>query len=259
MVDAHCHLNDEKYPEEEIPEIVSRARKAGVKEMICAGASLKSSKRAIEISHKYEGVWATVGIHPEDLHDWEVLGTDKTIDLLSEWASDPNVVAIGETGLDYREETNEEEKTKQKNLFKVHLEVSRKTGLPIVIHNRGGDAEMWELLKDHTTSGQLHCFVSTKEFMEEAASRGWYISFGGIITFKRNEHLLDIVKATPEDRLLVETDAPYLAPEPVRGSRNEPANVKMTVEAAAQARGTSINQIEAITTRNAHRLFGKMI
>ena len=225
---------------EDLEAVVSNASNAGITGMICCGADLESSKKAIEIASKFPSVWATAGIHPESNDD--PLEIENLLNF-------PKVVAVGECGLD-------SDNPQEESLLKSQLELAQKYNLPLVVHNRKQDAKILKILGNYPKI-MLHCFTSDMEFMKECVRRGWYISFGGIVTFKSSHALRETAKAVPENRLLIETDAPYLAPEPVRGSRNVPTNVKIVAIKIAEVRGTSINQIEKITSENCKLLFFK--
>lgn len=242
MIDAHCHLQEF----EDLQAVVSSASKAGITGMICAGADLESSKKAIEIANKFPGVWATAGIHPEGNQNANVKSQNLKSNLLNLLRL-PKVVAVGECGLN----TDSDEEVE---LFKFNIELAKETGLPLVVHCRNQFKKVFEVVDYDKV--QMHCFTGNMEQMQECVKRGWYISFGGIVTFKSSHELRAVAKAVPEDKLLIETDAPYLAPEPVRGSRNIPANVKIVAAKIAEVRSTSINQIEEVTTENARQLFG---
>lgn len=227
MIDAHCHLYE--VPEEEWKD-------NGLEVMICAGADVESSKKSIQLANKYENVYATVGIHPEGMNEG---GRD-----LSTWlemTKKPKVVAVGECGLD----TGSDEEIK---LFKFNIKLAKETGLPLVVHCRDMFDKIFEVLDYDKV--QMHCFTGNEEQMKECVRRGWYISFGGILTFKKSDELRRVARLVPEDRILVETDSPYLAPEPVRGTKNTPANVKYVIDCLAKA------NMEQITSENARRLFG---
>ncbi|KKU29072.1 MAG: Deoxyribonuclease, TatD family [Candidatus Amesbacteria bacterium GW2011_GWA2_47_11b] len=231
MIDAHCHLQEFENPSEVI---------SGLEAVICCGSGVKSSQKAVELASKYKEVFATVGVHPEDINDRDEKELRKLLKM-------PKVVAVGECGLD----TGSDEEV---DLFKFNIELAKETGLPLVVHCRNQFEKVFEALDLDRV--QMHCFTGNMEQMQECVRRGWYIGLGGIVTFKSSHELREVAKEIPEDRLLIETDAPYLAPEPVRGSRNTPQNVKIVAAKISEVRGTSINQIEEITTQNARRLFG---
>lgn len=241
MIDAHCHL----YELENIETEVQRFKGAGGTAIICNGAGMESSRKAIELVQKYPEVYATVGVHPEERDPSTALGM--TWDILREMTREPKVVAIGECGLD----TDSDEEVA---LFKQNIELAKETKLPLVVHCRNQFEKVFEVLDYDRV--QMHCFTGTMDEMEECVRRRWYISFGGILTFKKSLDLRSVAKNVPEDRLLIETDSPYLAPEPVRGQKNTPANVKHVAEVLALARGISVDEIDRITTENARRLFG---
>ncbi len=236
MIDAHCHLQEF----EDLQAVISNASSAGITGMICAGADLESSKKAVEIAEKFEQVYATVGVHPESNDDPSKI--ENLINL-------PKVIAVGECGLDT-------DNPREIELLKTQIDLAKKYNLPLMVHNRKQDKKILEILGDYPKV-MLHCFTGDMVFMKECVKRGWYISFGGIVTFKSSHELREVAKAVPEDKLLIETDAPYLAPEPVRGSRNTPENVKIVAAKVAEVRNTSINQIEKITSDNCKRLFIK--
>ncbi len=235
MTDAHCHL---QYLSD-IGSEVQRCKAAGITRLICAGYDLESSKKAIEINKQFPQVFATVGSHPD--------AKDFDREILLKLAKHPKVVAIGECGLD-------SDDTRELELLSLHVALAKETNLPLIIHNRHQDQKVLEILGNYPKV-MLHCFTGDENFMQTCVGRGWYISFGGILTFKKSDELRAIAKLVPEDRLLVETDSPYLAPEPHRGSQNQPKNVKIIAQLLAKLRGTSINRIEEITDRNAEILF----
>ncbi len=248
MTDAHCHL---QYLSD-IGAEVQRCKAEGITSLICVGFDIKSSQQAIKIATKFPNVWATVGVHPEEISNFQFPIFNELLKL----AKFSKVVGIGECGLDFIESTTPEEKTRQIELLKLHIELAQETKLPLVIHNRNADSDLLKIINYKLKiKTMLHCFTGDIMFMKESIARGWYISFGGILTFKRSEYLREIAKLVPENLLLIETDSPYLAPEPHRGSQNRPKNVKIVAELLAKLRGTSINRIEEITDQNVMKLF----
>ncbi len=237
MIDAHCHLYE--LPEEEWVN-------NGLEAMICAGSDLESSRRAIELAENYPNVYATVGMHPEAISEFHSLTVAQLRSEVKKLISRKKVVAVGECGLD----TGSEEEVE---LFKFNINLAKETGLPLVVHCRNMFGKVFEILDYDRV--QMHCFTGNEEEMRECVGRGWYISFGGILTFKKSGELRRIASLVPENKLLVETDSPYLAPEPVRGSRNFPKNVKYVVDCLAEARGMEPERIEAVTNENAKKLF----
>jgi TatD DNase family protein len=257
MIDAHCHLVDNHYSENEVPDIISRAKEAGVTAMISNGTSIENTKKTIALAEKFPEVWATVGIHPDERDDY-LNNKSEAVSLLCKMAKHPKVVAIGEAALDFKTGISIEEKKLQQEMFAVLLQVACETELPLVVHNRNADKEILSFLAKFKGNVQLHCFVESWEFAMNAISRNYYLSFGGIVTFKKSENLRDIVKRVPDENILLETDAPYLAPEPVRDSINTPANVKIVAEMVAKIRNTTTEQTELTTENNTRRLFMKM-
>lgn len=240
MVDAHCHLQEFDNPENVIK---------GLEAVICCGGGTVSSAKAVEIANRLSNVWATVGVHPEESGD-----VDK--DRLGQLVKNPRVVAIGECGLDYYENTTETEKKFQKELLEFNVNLAEEAGLPLVVHCRNAFEDIFYGINYDKV--QMHCFTGNTEQMEECIKRGWYVTFGGIITFKKSEYLREVVKKVPDNKFLIETDAPYLAPEPVRGSINIPENVKIVAKMVADLRNVSIEKIDEITSKNAKTLFCKI-
>lgn len=257
MIDVHCHLIDERYKGEDVASIVSKARVAGIG-IIVNGTGLIESRKQIEIAEKNSGVWVCVGTaYDAGVENLENLKQElKTMGRLSK------VVGIGEAGLNYFTGMSEELKSYQLKLFETHLEVASELGLPIEVHNREADEEIYQVLstKFEVLRGKvlLHCFSGSVEFMEKMAGIGCYFSFGGMITYKKNESLREVARAVPNERLLLETDAPYLPPEPLRGTVNQPINVKIVAEKMAEIRDVSVEELDRLTSQNARRLFSRL-
>jgi len=250
MIDTHCHLD----MFEDRDDVIRRARDAGLEALITIGSDFDSNITNLEIAGRYDSVYAAVGIHPHDAKDF----TDGVYEKLKEWATDPSgpkkVVAIGETGLDYHHDHSPRDI--QQDVFKRHLNLAKETGLPVIVHSRDARDDTLEILGGSGISkGVLHCFSGDLEMAERVMGMGLYISIAGPVTFKNARRLLDIAKEIPDDYLMVETDAPYLAPEPMRGRRNEPSYIVHTVRRLAELRGVSPEDIMRITTLNAKRLF----
>jgi len=255
LVDSHCHLDFPDFAAERA-DIVARARKAGVGRIVTISTRVKKHAEILTITEEFPDVFCSVGTHPH--HADEELDIDAAA-LISR-SEHPKVVAIGEAGLDYHYDTGSREN--QAKSFRQHIEAARKTGLPLVIHSRDCDADMAEILREETEKGAfsavLHCFTGGRDLAFTAIELGHYVSFTGILTFKRSDALREIAAALPADRILVETDAPYLAPGPHRGKRNEPAFVVETARVLAEARGVSAEEIARQTTENFFRLFSKV-
>ena len=255
LIDTHCHLDFPDF-EAERDAIIERAREAGVTQMVTISTRVKRFDGVLSIAEKYPNVFCSVGTHPHNA-DEEL---DVTTDDLVRLSAHPKVVAIGEAGLDYFYDNAPRDA--QAEGLRRHIAAARATGLPLVIHSRSADDDMAAILTEETGKGAfpflLHCFSSGPELARVGVELGGYISFSGILTFPKSEELREIAKTVPHDRLIVETDAPYLAPKPFRGKRNEPAYVAHTAEVLAQTIGVSRDEIAAITTENAFRIFSKM-
>ena len=254
IVDSHCHLI--YFAEDEIPKIISRAGQNNVKILHNICISIDDVPKLLKASSSYDQVYSSVGIHPLDttIEKGECIQVDKLVEL----TNNQKVISIGETGLDFYKSDN---KDNQKKSFSSHIEASRITELPLVIHTRNADDEMIDILTSEMKfgdfNGVMHCFASSKELAYKAVDLGLYISFSGIITFKNANFLREIAQSVPYDRVLVETDAPYLSPEPCRGKKNEPAMVKYVVDCLAKLWNKLPDDVEEITTNNFFRLFTK--
>ncbi|RJT38595.1 TatD family deoxyribonuclease [Mesorhizobium waimense] len=255
LVDSHCHLDFPDFAEERAA-IVARALAAGIGRMVTISTRVKRFNQILEIAKSFDDVYCSVGTHPHNAAE----ELDVTTADLVRLSAHPKVVAIGEAGLDYFYDHAPREAQAQG--LRTHIAAARETGLPLVIHSRDADDDMAAILEDETGKGAfpfiLHCFSSGRRLAEVGVALGGYVSFSGILTFKNSAELRAIAADVPHDRLLVETDAPYLAPIPFRGKRNEPAYVAHTAKVLAETIGVSETEIAAITTDNVFRLFGKM-
>lgn len=255
LIDTHCHLDFSDFAEER-DAIVDRAVAAGVGQMITISTRVKKIDEIRVIAERYDRVFFSVGTHPHNA-DEEL---DITVDDLVALSSHPKCVAIGEAGLDYFYDHAPREA--QATGLRRHIEAARQTGLPLVIHSRSADEDMAAILTEETGKGSfpflLHCFTASAELARAGVALGGYVSFSGIVTFPKSEELRDIAKTIPHDRLLIETDAPYLAPKKWRGKRNEPSYVVNTAEILGATIGLSPNEIADLTTANAFRCFAKM-
>lgn len=255
LIDSHCHLNFPDF-KDEVPEIISRACAEGVRLMVTICTKLSEVADVISIAEENDSVFATVGIHPHEADGEPMPDVGRLIAL----AEHPKVVGIGETGLDYY--YNHSSKAAQRANFRLHIQAARKTGLPLVVHTRDADEEMAAILKEEMEEGAfpgvLHCFSSGARLAKSAIELGLFISFSGILTFKNASELRDIARGVPRERLLVETDAPFLAPVPKRGKRNEPAFVAHTARCLAEQLGLTVAEVENLTTANFRRLFAKV-
>ena len=255
LVDSHCHLDFPDFAEERAA-IVARALAAGIGRMVTISTRVKRFPQVLEIAETFADVYCSVGTHPHNAAE----ELDITAEDLVRLSAHPKVVAIGEAGLDYF--YDKAPRDAQAQGFRTHISAARQTGLPLVIHSRDADDEMAAILEDETGKGAfpfiLHCFSSGRRLAEIGVALGGYVSFSGILTFKNSTELRAIAADVPHDRLLVETDAPYLAPMPFRGKRNEPAYVANTAKVLAETIGVSEAEIATITTDNVFRLFKKM-
>jgi TatD DNase family protein len=251
LVDSHCHLDFRDFAGER-DAVVARARAAGVETMLTICTRLDEFDGVCAIAETYDGIWCSVGAHPHEAADHAPLLADQLLALTDH----PRVVGIGETGLDFHYDLSPRDT--QESVFRVHIAASRASGLPLIIHARQADHEIGRILEEERPPpGVLHCFSSGRELAETAIALGFYISISGIVTFRNAEDLRAIVRDLPLDRLLVETDAPYLAPVPYRGKRNEPAFVAATAAAVAELKGLDPQRLAAVTHDNFFRLFTK--
>lgn len=256
LVDSHCHL-DYLERDGDLDEAVQRARDGGIGTMltICTKVTEFSTVRAI--ADRYDDVWCTVGIHPHNAANEPAVSTEQLVEL----AQHPKVIGIGETGLDYYYENSPHED--QKRSFRAHIAAARATGLPLIVHTRDADEDTIEILNDEYGKGAypglIHCFSTSPEVADKSIELGFYISVSGILTFKKAAELQETVARLPIERLLVETDAPYLAPIPKRGKRNEPSYVTYTAGKMAELKGLSETDVAIATTDNFFRLFTRAI
>ena len=255
LVDSHCHLDFPDFAEE-LDDVVQRAREAGIGRMVTISTRVRKFPQVLAVAERFPDVFCSVGTHPHNAHEELDITTQELVKL----AGHPKVVAIGEAGLDYFYDNSPREAQAQG--LRNHIAAARETGLPLVIHSRDADDDMAEILTEETGKGAfpfvLHCFSSGRALAETGIELGGYVSFSGILTFNKSQDIRDIARDLPADRLLVETDAPYLAPPPHRGRRNEPSFVVNTARVLAETRGVSEEAIARSTTQNFFRLFSKV-
>lgn len=250
LVDSHCHLN---FPEftENMPAVLQAMQDNGVNHALCIGVTLEKFPQVLAIAEAHENIWATVGIHPDNE------GVEEAdVDRLLALADHPRVVGIGETGLDYFRLTGDLEW--QRNRFRTHIRAAIACDKPLVIHTRNAAEDTLRIMREEGADrcgGVMHCFTESQEVADRAMELGFYISLSGIVTFKNAEALKQVARTIPLDRMLVETDSPYLAPVPFRGKTNQPAYVKHVAEHIADLRGISPGEVAEATTRNFFRLF----
>lgn len=255
VVDSHCHLDFEGM-EEKLPALLQRADQAGVGLMVSISSRVAKFPNLLRIAQENPNVYCTVGTHPHNAHE----ELEVTAEQLVELARHPKCVGIGEVGLDYHYELSTPDA--QKAGFRVHIDAARKSGLPLVIHSREAEADTIAILESEMAKGPftplLHCFTSKAELAEAAVALGGYVSFSGILTYKSAEDIRQTAAQLPLDRIIVETDSPYLAPVPYRGKDNEPAFVIKTLETLAKVRGLPVEDMARITSDNFFRLFAKV-
>lgn len=255
LIDSHCHLDYFTEPGEQA-EVIARAQAAGVGEMVTIGVTLAQSQEILGIAERFENVWACVGIHPN--HAADVLPIVEP-EVLASLAKHPKVIGIGETGLDYF--YDKAPKDVQALNFRSNIRAARMAGLPVCIHARDADEDIIKILREEREGGHfnflLHCFSSSRQLAEAAIELGGYFSFSGILTFPKGDAVREVAAIVPKDKLLVETDSPYLAPTPYRGKRNEPAYTAYTASRLAELHSMSNVDMAALTTHNFKTLFKK--
>ncbi len=255
LIDTHCHLDFPEFAPER-DDVVARARAAGLGRMITISTQVQKFPTIAAIAEAYDDVFCTVGTHPHEAHVEPEASAEKLVAL----ASHPKCVGIGEAGLDYHYDRAPRDVAAR--VFRTHIAAARESGLPLVIHNRDSDEDMAAILEDEMGKGAfkalLHCFTGSRQLAERALAIGLSISFSGVLTFKKSDELREIARNVPRERLLVETDAPFLAPVPYRGNLNEPAFVKETAKVLAEVKGVSEAELASLTSANALRLFSKM-
>jgi TatD DNase family protein len=276
FIDIHAHINDEKLIND-IDNVLLRAKEAGVEKIVCVGADYESSKTAVELADKYQNVYATVGIHPNECFEFD----KKMGQLIVDSAKNKKVVAIGEIGLDFYDldyqineakqrnpkleiTTKEQFIAKQKEIFIEQIELANRVGLPIMIHMREATGETLQILEDAKkeglikNGGLLHCYNGSLETTKRVFELDFYISLGGALTFKNSKTMPEIIKQIGIDRVCLETDCPYLSPEPFRGKINEPKNVVLVAEKLATITMKGLNEIEKTTTENCYAVFPRL-
>lgn len=258
FIDSHCHLN---YGELSgaIDSVLARAQEAGVTKMLCINTKFQEFEDVYNIAHKYPNVSATVGVHPHEAGDKEHHHNAQMVrEFLLKASERDKVVGFGETGLDYY--YNHSPRDIQVEMFEAHLDAAVERDLPVIVHTRDAEEETIRVLKKYAgrVRGVIHCFSGTQYLADESLALGFYISVSGIVTFKKAEEIRDVLKTVPLDKLLIETDAPYLAPVPFRGKPNEPAYVKHTAECLAELKGVSVAELGNVTSANFHQLFSKV-
>lgn len=255
LFDSHCHLDDEKFNEDR-EFVIEEIKRSEVHNLISAGYSLESSKEAVHLAKKYDFIYATCGISPNDIPQSEEELWKMLEEIENQVKENSKVVAIGEIGLDYY--WNQENKELQKKAFISQIKLANKLELPIVIHTREAVMDTIQILKKNEVikKGVFHCCPLNRELVREALKLGFYISFAGPVTFKNSKNSDEIINMVPNERMLIETDSPYLSPEPLRGKRNDPRNVKFIANKIAEVKNITVDEVAEITYNNAMVLLG---
>lgn len=251
MIDTHAHLNFYHF-DKDVDDVIKTSFDRGIESILIVGTNVETSRQAILRAKDNKRLFATVGIHPQEIEEAEKFSK------IEEFSSDEKVVAIGETGLDYYRlgENLEQEKEAQKELLIKHVSLAKKKDLPLVFHNRDSHEDFYQIVKDKDVRGVIHCYTGNVDFAKKILDLGFMISFTGIITFDRGADLAEVIKQIPLDRMMVETDAPFLAPVPYRGKRAEPWMVKEVIQKIADIKGLTFQEVEEKTSSNAKDFFG---
>lgn len=253
IFDSHAHYDDEAFDEDR-DDVLKQVRESGISYIMNAGSSIESSRRSIELSKQYDFLYAAVGVHPEDADGFD----ENSIGILEELAKNKKVAAIGEIGLDYYYEDRAED-TLQKQVFEKQIELAIKLNLPIIVHDREAHKDTFDIIKKYSKMGLygvMHCYSGSIEMVREYVKLGFFIGFGGVITFKNARKSVDVLKEVPIENILIETDCPYLSPVPFRGKRNDSRNLKYVIAKASEVLDVEEELFERKTEENAKRLFG---
>ena len=256
IFETHAHYDDERFDDDR-DAVIAAVHESGIYPVINVGASIPSTKTTLTLAEKYDFIYAAVGVHPSDIDGLN----EETFAWLSEQAKKEKTVAVGEIGLDYYWEKDKQVQKQQQYWFARQLALARETGLPVIIHSRDAAEDTVRIMKEchaEEIPGVIHCYSYSKELAETFVSMGYYIAVGGVVTFKNARKLVETVEAIPLERILLETDCPYMAPEPHRGSRNDSRNIPYVIEKIAQIRGITPQEVERATEENAYRLFHKI-
>lgn len=256
IFETHAHYDDEQY-EEDRETLLAQMRPAGIGRIINVGASAESTRATLELARDHEYIYAAVGVHPSEIKDLN----EETFEWLRRQTSWEKTVAVGEIGLDYHWDKEPEIQQQQRYWFGRQLDLAKETGLPVIIHSREAAADTIQVMREHGAdkiSGVIHCYSYSRELAEEFIKMKYYIGVGGVVTFKNARKLVETVQAIPIERILLETDCPYMAPEPHRGTRNSSLNIPYVMEKIAELKGITAEEVERITEENAYRLFSRV-
>ena len=250
LIDTHSHIDMDNY-KDRFDEVIAEAKDFGVEKIVIPGVAPSGFKRIVELCEKYENLYGAVGVHPEDLASFDADAES----LIREYLKHPKIVAVGEIGLDYYWDKSQIER--QKEIFEKQILIAKEIGNPVLVHDREAHFDTLEILKKTKASDVgvvMHCFSGSPEFAMECVREGFYIALGGVVTFKNAKKVKEVAKIVPLERLLLETDAPYMTPVPYRGKENQPAYVKFVAEEIANLRGVSFDEVANATTENAKKL-----
>ena len=250
LVDTHCHIFSEYF--EDIDKVIERCNHHGVEMIIVNGTNRHDNEEVLELVKKYDIVYGALGIQPEEVNDY----TEDNLKFIEDHIDDDKILAVGEIGLDYHYECNKE---LQKGLFKKQLDIAKRYNKPVIIHSRDCIMETYNILKETNVRGIMHCYSGSVEMAKEFVKIGFFLGIGGVSTFKNASKILDVIKNIPLEYIVLETDAPYLSPEPYRGKRNEPCNVTVILKKICEIKGIDYKVASDITTRNVFRLFDKQL
>ena len=256
IFDTHAHYDDDAFDDDR-EELLSSLKSAGVGIVVNSGASLDGCRRTIELTEKYPFIYGTLGVHPDEVGELN----EETFFWLKEQLMRPKIVAVGEIGLDYYWDKEPEVQNAQRYWFRRQMELARETNLPVIIHSRDAAADTMEVMKAvhaEEIPGVIHCYSYSREMAQEFIKMGYYIGVGGVVTFKNAKKLKETVEAIPLERILLETDCPYMAPEPHRGTRNDSSNIPFVIAKIAELKGITAEEVERVTEENAGRLFTKV-
>ncbi len=256
IFETHAHYDDEKFDGDRVELLSHLLKENNIGNIVNVGASFRGCKDSLKLAESYENVYAAIGIHPEEIDE----ASDEVLEWIRENASNPKVVAIGEIGLDYYWVKDPEGRAKQRIWFDKQMDLAKEVNLPVVIHSREAAEDTFNTIKSYNTQdvkGIVHCYSYSKELALEYVKMGWYIGVGGVVTFKNGKKLVETVEAIPLENIVLETDCPYMAPEPHRGSRNSSIYLKYVSEKIAQLKGVSVEEVERITYENALRIYSK--
>ena len=247
FIDTHCHLFNEYY--DSIEEIIRKCKDNNIKRIIVSGVDMKSNREVLELTQKYDMVYGSIGFHPTELQDF----CYDDLKWLEEHINDKKIVAVGEIGLDYHYDNTDKER--QMDVLRRQLEIAKKYDKPIIFHSRDSIGDTYNMLEEYKLRGSIHCYSGSVELARKFTSLGYMIGIGGVVTFKNSRILKEVVKDVDLAYILLETDAPYLSPEPLRGTKNDSSNIPIIAEAIAEIKGVSILDVSRVSSANAERLF----